>query len=535
MKVNFKSDFTVTVQPKLNGEPVDITQHDFRIVIFTENCKRNFVCSSIKRVQQNCTLGENGEIICHINNHNLKPGKLHCEIHDFVPDSRYPDGHELKVMPIDLDVSLVTTQGDGSDFAIAVSLSPAFDELRQDVDELKQTGGVSPEVIQQINSHEQRITEIENAQAPKKNRHRPSGILHHALMPAGAQPGECYTSRLTMALTREVYEVWNPINRAGDRGGDYHDFYIENMQYNGHTFKDFDFYFTYDEQKRNYIQTKPFYITYNYDDAAACAELIGYESGGIAEAEVVREVRTEKKERLCLKINKANDVDLKLIIANCEEVVSVGKMIAEGNLIAETDENFNWHYYNNGNELEGMSIVPLNFDVDTTQSIRYTEDRRIVTDNSTSDIPLQWNGIVKKDDFNIKFKWNEDPGEPGVSYMQVLLDHHGIKIQGLKIRMQFLMYKQIPHLTRKKKSIKYWRTKRKDSSIIGKRWFCGSTTKLPNEDGYRFYSRIIRLRRVNKRGKRHSTWHYYKLKFISNAEMDLVQVQDVYPIKWGGA
>ena len=109
---NYKSDIRVAVTLTQGGVSVPQPEHDFVLVFMTDG-SRKYRCGRQGETYTNCEVVD-GKVECYLDNHKLQPGVLRVEYYDFIPDSDFADGNQLKVVPQALDIELVTDAGDGA-------------------------------------------------------------------------------------------------------------------------------------------------------------------------------------------------------------------------------------------------------------------------------------------------------------------------------------------------------------------------------------------------------------------------------------
>lgn len=107
MKVNYKSDFDfILVLRDGRGEELMWPDYNWTAKFWTNQKVNAFVARCIDGVPENC-FNDGGRIHIVANNHHLGAGILKVEYHAELDNDIYPDGDELVVAPIDLDIELI--------------------------------------------------------------------------------------------------------------------------------------------------------------------------------------------------------------------------------------------------------------------------------------------------------------------------------------------------------------------------------------------------------------------------------------------
>lgn len=121
-RINYLSDFKLLLTLKVNGEPIDFDTLSVRLVFSASGLP--YECRSAGWV--NCIDQGDGKLLCLFNRHKLGKGALQCLMYVCEADAQMPDGDMVQVMPLDLDVELVTGAGDNTIGEATVELSALY-------------------------------------------------------------------------------------------------------------------------------------------------------------------------------------------------------------------------------------------------------------------------------------------------------------------------------------------------------------------------------------------------------------------------
>lgn len=122
-RINYKSDFSVTVRLKQGDTVVDFPLTDFSI-LFTTNIGR-YECFCKGGTYTHCKRNDDGSVTCFLDGHGLHPGMLKAEVRIDNIDGNYTDGFRREVSLSYGNIELVTGNGNGYDASMDVVLSVA--------------------------------------------------------------------------------------------------------------------------------------------------------------------------------------------------------------------------------------------------------------------------------------------------------------------------------------------------------------------------------------------------------------------------
>lgn len=115
IKKNYKSDFDailhlVSCVGDTNKE-IGWPDYDWAARFYTSSHDKYYIASNYRGVLTNC-FNDNGNIHVVFNNHGLPSGTLRVEFSAEIPNDIYPDGSQLEVSPLPLNIELVRGRGD---------------------------------------------------------------------------------------------------------------------------------------------------------------------------------------------------------------------------------------------------------------------------------------------------------------------------------------------------------------------------------------------------------------------------------------
>lgn len=129
MKVNYKSDFELTIQLTAGGEAVAVPTWDWSMVFYTCDRQAVYQCSRIGGVCDRCKVNADGTVTVYFDKHGLRPGALVCEFCNHIPDTNFSFDKRITFDPVTLGVELV--RGAGDEGMTPVELELAGDLLAQ--------------------------------------------------------------------------------------------------------------------------------------------------------------------------------------------------------------------------------------------------------------------------------------------------------------------------------------------------------------------------------------------------------------------
>lgn len=118
-KINYKSDFDLVATIRAfdtEGNEVEIgfMNYDWELELYTgcnNYASRNYKVSYIGGKATNC-FNDNGKVHIICDNHKMNIGVLNGTIKAKIPNTIYPDGHQLIVAPLNFSIELVEDAGD---------------------------------------------------------------------------------------------------------------------------------------------------------------------------------------------------------------------------------------------------------------------------------------------------------------------------------------------------------------------------------------------------------------------------------------
>lgn len=157
IRVNYKSDLPpVAVKFKINGNIVDVPDHDFIIRFFVDGSPgTSFECAHKGDEYINCAKTADDTLTCYIDNHKFGCGRLCCEFIDLSADSRYRDKVFKTVTPSCLDVVLVDGVGDDNIEVLNIIFGYEINEIASiTAEESEEDGGTNVITITETNGEE---------------------------------------------------------------------------------------------------------------------------------------------------------------------------------------------------------------------------------------------------------------------------------------------------------------------------------------------------------------------------------------------
>ena len=157
IRVNYKSDLPpVAVKFKINGNIVDVPDHDFIIRFFVDGSPgTSFECIHKGDEYINCAKTADDTLTCYIDNHKFGCGRLCCEFIDLSADSRYSDKVFKTVTPSCLDVVLVDGVGDDNIEVLNIIFGYEINEIASiTAEESEEDGGTNVVTITETNGEE---------------------------------------------------------------------------------------------------------------------------------------------------------------------------------------------------------------------------------------------------------------------------------------------------------------------------------------------------------------------------------------------
>ena len=130
MKFNCKTEFYFILDlyfsGQNNGAPkfTEFPTFDFTGVLYTTNRKATYTFSKVGDALTNC-YNDGGHIHVIVNNHEMRPGLLTCELTLFFQDNKYTDGIRSVVHTIPLSIKLTDAESDQVTPTVSVRL-PIF-------------------------------------------------------------------------------------------------------------------------------------------------------------------------------------------------------------------------------------------------------------------------------------------------------------------------------------------------------------------------------------------------------------------------
>lgn len=189
---NYKEDldFRVILKDK-SGNELPLPWYDFRLVLRTDGCR---AVTAWRKGEhwENC-FADGGRIHVVMNGHGLGPGVLRMKMLADIPNSIYPDGAQLTVMPEETNIELVAGKGDWPDSVeVELTLSALSDDLCRILDEvnaqLERTLG-GPIVLRR------QVRATGGGDAPAVKTMAPYSLAEYVsrgMMPVEARPGVVY-------------------------------------------------------------------------------------------------------------------------------------------------------------------------------------------------------------------------------------------------------------------------------------------------------------------------------------------------------
>lgn len=123
MKVNYKSDFELTIQLTAGGVDVAAPSWDWQLRFFTCDRQAVYTVAHIDGNAERCAVNSDGTITAYFDKHGLMPGALRCEFVNLVPDSHYTHDTQMQVDPVELGVELWRGASDGGMDAVTLELA----------------------------------------------------------------------------------------------------------------------------------------------------------------------------------------------------------------------------------------------------------------------------------------------------------------------------------------------------------------------------------------------------------------------------
>ena len=123
MKVNYKSDFELTIQLTAGGVDVAAPSWDWQLRFYTFDRQAVYTVTYIDGKAERCAVNTDGTITAYFDKHGLMPGALRCEFVNLVPDSHYTHDTQVQVDPVELGVELWRGASDGGMDAVTLELA----------------------------------------------------------------------------------------------------------------------------------------------------------------------------------------------------------------------------------------------------------------------------------------------------------------------------------------------------------------------------------------------------------------------------
>lgn len=123
MKVNYKSDFELTIQLTAGGVDVAAPSWDWQLRFYTFDRQAVYTVAHIDGKAERCAVNTDGTITAYFDKHGLMPGALLCEFVNLVPDSHYTHDTQVQVDPVELGVELWRGASDGGMDAVTLELA----------------------------------------------------------------------------------------------------------------------------------------------------------------------------------------------------------------------------------------------------------------------------------------------------------------------------------------------------------------------------------------------------------------------------
>lgn len=123
MKVNYKSDFELTIQLTAGGVDVAAPSWDWQLRFYTFDRQAVYTVAYIDGKAERCAVNTDGTITAYFDKHGLMPGALRCEFVNLVPDSHYTHDTQVQVDPVELGVELWRGASDGGMDAVTLELA----------------------------------------------------------------------------------------------------------------------------------------------------------------------------------------------------------------------------------------------------------------------------------------------------------------------------------------------------------------------------------------------------------------------------
>lgn len=123
MKVNYKSDFELTIQLTAGGVDVAAPSWDWQLRFYTFDRQAVYTVAHIDGKAERCAVNTDGTITAYFDKHGLMPGVLRCEFVNLVPDSHYTHDTQMQVDPVELGVELWRGASDGGMDAVTLELA----------------------------------------------------------------------------------------------------------------------------------------------------------------------------------------------------------------------------------------------------------------------------------------------------------------------------------------------------------------------------------------------------------------------------
>lgn len=123
MKVNYKSDFELTIQLTAGGVDVAAPSWDWQLRFYTFDRQAVYTVAYIDGKAERCAVNTDGTITAYFDKHGLMPGALRCEFVNLVPDNHYTHDTQVQVDPVELGVELWRGASDGGMDAVTLELA----------------------------------------------------------------------------------------------------------------------------------------------------------------------------------------------------------------------------------------------------------------------------------------------------------------------------------------------------------------------------------------------------------------------------
>lgn len=123
MKVNYKSDFELTIQLTAGGVDIAAPSWDWQLRFYTFDRQAVYTVAHIDGKAERCAVNTDGTITAYFDKHGLMPGVLRCEFVNLVPDSHYTHDTQMQVDPVELGVELWRGASDGGMDAVTLELA----------------------------------------------------------------------------------------------------------------------------------------------------------------------------------------------------------------------------------------------------------------------------------------------------------------------------------------------------------------------------------------------------------------------------